>query len=199
MIRTLLPILFVLAPAVASAAESSPPPKDPAVVAAPPPSSAKPSTVRAISSQVADLLAAHAPKYTPPEPAPAKSPETELPPVDQPRNGIIRLSPYVVRERRPPELKERDLLTAKGKLDLALRRHPGLRLGAFGPLNNHAWAGAMIEEELALERRQEMLDLLSLLPGKPGQQSVPYWRPWFTTLRPSSGPYGGRVVPWERK
>ncbi len=190
------PLLFLfpaatLGASLASAAEPSPSTQS---LAPPPP------TPRAISPRVAEQLATTAPKYSPPVPTPAQPPATELPEGDQPRNRIIRLSPYVVRENPPPRFKERDLLTAKGRLDLALRRHPGLRLGAFGPLNNHAWAGAMLAEEFALERRQEMLDLLSLLPDGPGKPPpFPYWRPWFTTLRPSSAPGGGKIVPWERK
>ena len=195
-------LLLVLAAALgaglASAAESSSLQKDPAPAGAT--SSARPAAARVISRQVAGLLAAAAPKYSPPDPAPAKPVETESPETDKPRNGIIRLPPYVVRERKLQELKERDLLTAKGRLDLALQRHPGLRLGSLGPLNNNRWAGAMLEEEFAIERRKEMLDLLSLLPDGPNKpQPFPYWRPWFTTLRPSSGPWGGLVVPWEKK
>ncbi len=194
--------LFVLAAALgadlAPAAETSPLLKEPASAGTP--SLARPTATRAISPQVAELLAAAAPKYSPPEAGPAKPVETAPEETDQPRNRIIRLSPYIVRERRPLELKERDVLTAKGRLDLALQRHPGLRLGSLGPLTNNRWAYAMLEEELALERRKEMLDLLSLLPDSPDKPpSVPFWRPWFTTLRPSSSPQGGLVVPWEKK
>ena len=195
-----LPLLVIsaaLAAGGASAAESSPPPPEPAPASAISPA---PAAVRAISPQVAALLAATAPKYSPPAPATAKPAGAEPPEADKPRNGIIRLSPYIVRERRLPDMKERNLLTAQGRLDLALRRHPDLRLGALGPLNNHAWAGAMLEEEFALERRNEMQDLLSLVPAGANKPApFPYWRPWYTTLRPSSYPWGGLTVPWERK
>ncbi|MDP3072069.1 MAG: hypothetical protein Q8N18_17385 [Opitutaceae bacterium] len=202
MIRPFPLPLFVLAAALGagltSAAESSPLLKEPAPAGAR--SAARPTATRAISPQVAGLLAAAAPTYSPSEAPPAQPVEAEPRQPDQPRNRIIRLSPYIVRERPPPELKERHILTAKGRLDLALQRHPGLRLGSLGPLNNNRWAHAMLEEEFALERRKEMLDLLSLLPAGPHKpEPFLFWRPWFTTLRPSSSPQGGLVVPWEKK
>jgi hypothetical protein len=68
-------------------------------------------------------------------------------------SDAVQLKPYVVQEDRLPEFKERDMLTLKGKLELARRRYPGL-----GPLNN-ALALQMLEEDFAKERREELADL----------------------------------------
>ena len=96
-----------------------------------------------------------------------------------------------------PMPKERDLLTPKGKLDLAMERHPGLKLG-FGPFNNFFWANAMIDEEFAAERRKEMNDLLAFIPPDKRPPPVSIETP-FNIPRPFAGPWGGLVVPWEKK
>ena len=118
---------------------------------------------RAVSPETAAKLAAVAPKFVPPTPAEEK-PAADLRDTDKPKNGIIRLPAYLVREPKMRELKQRELLTPKGKLDLALKRHPGLR---FNPLfflgSNDGIARAMLEEEDRLERLAEMADLLSLM------------------------------------
>lgn len=75
--------------------------------------------------------------------------------------GVVRLPSYDVRERRLPNFKEREILTPTARVDLYLRRHPGLRIGnLFGW--NRGIASAMIAEEDAIDRRREMSDLLAL-------------------------------------
>ena len=77
-------------------------------------------------------------------------------------SDAVLLDPFYVEEEKVPEFKERDLLTPKGKLDLAYKRHPGLKLGPLS-LGNAGVARAMIEEEFAKERRQEMRELGELM------------------------------------
>ncbi len=165
-------------------------------------SSARPAMPpRPISDEVARKLAEAAPKFSPAPAAPANpvTPDGEPVERDRPRNGIIRLPRYLVQESRIPVPTERDVLTEKGRLELALKRHPGLRLGAFGPLNNNVWATALLEEEWGIERQQAMFDLLSLLPGKDRPRPIFMGRPPFSTPTAASGPWAGLVVPWERK
>lgn len=81
---------------------------------------------RAISPEVAAQLAARMPKYTPPPPKAPEPDEDEgvdLRDIDKPRNEIIRLPKYVVREPRPPVLSERAIHTKSGLADLAMRRY----------------------------------------------------------------------------
>jgi hypothetical protein len=81
---------------------------------------------RVISPEVAAQLSAAAPKFTPPPPAPVAKPEEEeadLREVDKPKNGIIRLPKFIVREPRPPMLTERAVNTKKGLADIAVRRY----------------------------------------------------------------------------
>src|SRR5262249_1845283 len=143
----LLALATVCVAPVALAAEFSP-------VIENKPAAPVPSPTRVVSPNVAELLAIASPKYTPPpEPATTQPPRPEP---EKPRNGIIGLPAYEVREKKMPEIKERDLLTRAGRLELAYKRHPGLRVGSFGPLSNNVWAKAMLDEEFAIERQKEM-------------------------------------------
>ena len=80
---------------------------------------------RSISPEVAAALAAGMPKYDPPKPV-APQDEEDLPDmrdIDKPRNQIIRLPDYVVREKRPPVFRERDINTTKGLSAIAMKRY----------------------------------------------------------------------------
>jgi hypothetical protein len=90
------------------------------------PAPAAPRRARVISPEVAAQLSAAAPKFTPPPPAPVAKPaeeETDLRDVDKPKNEIIRLPKFIVREPRPPMLTERAVNTKKGLADIAVRRY----------------------------------------------------------------------------
>lgn len=80
---------------------------------------------RTVSAGVAAALAASMPKYDPPKPVEKKSEEDlpDLRDLDKPSNQIIRLPDYVVREKRPPVFRERDILTQKGLGALAKNRY----------------------------------------------------------------------------
>lgn len=91
-----------------------------------PSSSSTPRRNRAISGGVAAALAAAAPQYTPPPPKQEPRPESEqvdMREVDKPKNTIVRLPDYIVRERKPPVLNERTINTEKGLTDIAVRRY----------------------------------------------------------------------------
>jgi hypothetical protein len=87
---------------------------------------------------------------------------SDLPPPDK---DVFRLPAYIVQEPKLPAFKERELLTPKGKIDLALKRHPGLRFGSLPFFSNNGIGLAMLEEEFRLERLHEMADLMTLLPA----------------------------------
>jgi len=122
---------------------------------------------RAISNNLAAALAASMPKYNPPpKPAP-KEPgeEVDLREVDKPRNQIIRLPQYVVREEKPPVFTEREISTTKGLNAIALRRYfsqTGLALNRFTiPLfgiSKEAYAQMLYAED---ERLQNIAELES--------------------------------------
>lgn len=89
---------------------------------------------RAISGDVANMLAQTMPKYTPAPPPPppptaaelakkAEEDAADLRETDKPKNGIVRLEKYVVREQRPPIFTEREINTKKGIREIAMRRY----------------------------------------------------------------------------
>jgi hypothetical protein len=80
---------------------------------------------------------------------------------------------YIVQEPRAPAFKPRELLTPRGKIELAYKRHPGLWFGSLPFFSNAGIGLSMLEEEFRLERRQEMLDLLSLLPTNAQKELKP--------------------------
>jgi hypothetical protein len=118
---------------------------------------------RAISSEVAAALAAGMPKYNPPKPVEKSEEDIDMREVDKPRNQIIRLPEYVVREEKPPVFRERDIYTQKGLRELARMRYlseTGQALNRFNiPLfgmGADAYALMRYEEE---ERLSNISDL----------------------------------------
>jgi hypothetical protein len=62
------------------------------------------------------------PKYNPPP----KPTDVELAAAARPKNNVIRLPQYVVREPKSPVFTEREDLTKKGLNDLAMKRYLGI-------------------------------------------------------------------------
>jgi hypothetical protein len=122
---------------------------------------------RVISADVAAQLSAAAPKFTPPPPpkpaAAAEEEQEDLREIDKPKNGIIRLPKYVVREPAPPVLNERAVNTKAGLADIAKKRYlsdaynalNGFTLPLFGT-SPESRAMSMYEED---ERLRNMASL----------------------------------------
>ncbi|MEO7412872.1 MAG: hypothetical protein ABIZ81_05905 [Opitutaceae bacterium] len=143
-------------PPVAVPALSAPTPVSRTISSTTPP-------VRALSAETSAKISASGPKFTPPKPADGKAEERpDLRELDKPRNGIIRLPQVMVQEQKLPQMKERELLTPQGKLDLAYKRHPGLRFGSLPFFSNNGIALVMLAEEERLERLAEMTELAGL-------------------------------------
>lgn len=139
-----------------------------------------PARERAISPGVAAALAASMPKYTPPPPKPAPVPEEELPDLrdtDKPKNTIVRLPKFVVREAKPPVFRERDLNTKQGLANIAMRRyltetdralnrytiplfHP---ISLLGGTSNEDRAMAMYAEDERLKNMSDVADQTNML------------------------------------
>lgn len=176
----------------------------PSLFASPPPlpNPPTPPPPRAISAETAAKLAALAPKFEP-GPAPSLSDALDLDNVEAGRPSlpgrpaIVRLPSYIVTEPKIKLPSEHAMLTPRGRLELALRRNPGLRLGELGPLNNNFWANALLDEDRAKERTAEVNDLFALLPGPRRPRVILTAPPKIIPQR--SGPYGGLLVPWERR
>jgi hypothetical protein len=78
-------------------------------------------------------------------------------------SDAVQLAPFIVREKKESEIKEWDILTPKGKLDLAYKRHPGLRGIAIPFLSNSAVALELIKAEIEQEQKKEMTDMVRLM------------------------------------
>lgn len=118
---------------------------------------------RAISPEVAAALAAGMPKYDPPKPVEKAEEDIDMREVDKPRNQIIRLPEYVVREEKPPVFRERDIYTQKGLRELARMRYlseTGQALNRFNiPLfgmGADAYALMRYEEEARLQNISDL-------------------------------------------
>jgi hypothetical protein len=116
---------------------------------------------RSVSPGVAAALSAGMPKFSPPTPSPTPTPEIkDMADIDKPKNGIVRLPTYVVRDSRPPIFRNRDLYTNTALIELTLKKHPGLLFGNFLGLNARAEPGSPAYQMLLDDQRQEgMADL----------------------------------------
>jgi hypothetical protein len=111
---------------------------------------------RTVSSGVAAALSMGMPKFSPPTPTPVPTPEPDdIKDIDRPKNGIVRLPKYMVRESRPPIFRQRDLYTDTGLIDLYFKAHPGFKFGNILGLN----AAPAHEAYLDDQRQDNMADL----------------------------------------
>jgi len=117
-------------------------------------------TRRAISPEVAANLSAVATRAAPPAAANAAPPPAPVANGDA--SDALQLDPFIVHEEKFPEFKERDMLTPEGRLALAHKLNPGLKAGPI-PLGNNAVALEMLEEVFAQQRRDELVELKSVL------------------------------------
>lgn len=113
------------------------------------------------SAETVAKLAAATPRFAPPPQAKAPKPAPDLRETDKPRNTIYRLEPYVVQEKKAPVPPARELWTPKGRLEVALKRHPGARFLNFFGMNDGI-ALMMLAEEERLERKREFEEMASL-------------------------------------
>lgn len=88
-------------------------------------SSPPPARAQALSSDLAAALTAKLPKYNPPKSATksAAAADNLFANLPKPKNGIVRLPRVVVEGNRPPIFSERDIHTAEGLADLAVKRY----------------------------------------------------------------------------
>ena len=111
--------------------------------------------------------------FNPPQP-PKKNPEPEpaIDPndADQPANEIIRLPSYIVREPRPPVIRERDIYSKKGLGELAVNRYFSETAKAlnkytlpFVGMGSESYAMMMLEEDERLKNLDDAKQKISLL------------------------------------
>ncbi len=179
----------------------------PVIETAPPPA---PRRNRAISGDVAAMLASHLPKYTPPPPAPpplsaaelakkAEEDAADLRETDKPKNTIVRLEKFVVQEQRPVIFSERQIHTKKGLAALAMRRYISdadralnrWTLPLFGS-SSEARALAMYAEDERLKHLSDLSDNVNMvMKSDPAAGGAVKDAAQKTYMRSSQFGYGG--------
>jgi len=188
--------LFVAALGLPGFAQDPTPPANP-------PAPSTPKRERAISGDVAASLAAAMPKYNPPKPTPPPTPveqQPDLRDIDKPKNTIIRLPDYIVREARPPVFRERDINTRQGLKNIAMRRYisdfdRALNLASVPFFKGQAEdrAMAMYAEDERLKTITELNDAADMVSARDKAQGIYIKRDiQNTTMRASD--YG-----WQKK
>jgi hypothetical protein len=79
----------------------------------------------------------------------------------RPRSQIVQLPEFFVAEPRVHVPNRLQVLTPKGRVDLAFQRRPGLKIVPLAWMNAGV-AVEMLEEDLRARRRAEHAELLSL-------------------------------------
>jgi hypothetical protein len=113
-----------------------------------------------MSNAVASFLADGAPKYNPPPKVPDAKADEEQPDLretDKPKNRIIRLPKYVVKEPTPPVFSDHELRSKEERTRLAMSQSYGLHMGNIGGLNEPI-ALFMYEEQQRLKDQADMKD-----------------------------------------
>ncbi len=105
-----------------------------------------PPVSRRPSSWISEVLAAELPKYTPRPPAEATEVSTSTEAAVE-RDGVLNLPTVTVRPVMKESPADYAFLTAKGRMDLALKTHPGIRVGNIFGLNNGIALFMQMEEQ----------------------------------------------------
>ncbi len=118
------------------------------------------------SAEIAAAIRVKLPKYQPkPDEDEVTMKESAEAAVE--RDGVLNLPTVLVQAKRQPPMTEYEMLTPKGRLELALRRRPGLRIGNLFGMNNGV-ALALLHEDIEREKRErltEQVERLSLDDG----------------------------------
>jgi hypothetical protein len=120
--------------------------------ATPPPTG---SPLRNLSAKISEAVLAKLPKYVPKETKAADPNETGD--ASDSRGDVLHLKKVVVNTARALRLSQDDMLSANGRVDLALKKYPGLMLGPFAFLNRGI-AGAMAAEDRDAQKSADLLE-----------------------------------------
>ena len=107
-----------------------------------------------LSPEIVKAVIEKLPKYAPPGP-PKNAPAPLADESKDSSSGVLHLPKVTVKERPPTLPPTFDLLTPKGRLELAFKKYPGLRIGNFFGMNNGI-ALAMQAEERKLEQKDAL-------------------------------------------
>lgn len=98
---------------------------------------------------------------------PPKPPEVQ----DEGSPDAFRMDPFIVEDERPPDLKERHVLTKKGTEALMQKQYPALQSLGPIPLFNGVKVREIREDDLQKERNKEMGELYRRTVPRPPSDS----------------------------
>lgn len=145
-------------------------------------------------SWITEVLAAELPKYEPP---PASEP-TEVSTASEPaveRDGVLNLPTVTVRPVMKEAPADYSFLTAKGRMELALKTHPGIRVGNIFGLNQGI-ALYMQMEEQEVKKKAVLLNRVQSSAIDNGPESMALLRLIKEAIvRPNAECLSGRALP----
>ncbi len=112
-----------------------------------PPVSGQP---RKVQSHITEALLAKLPRFVPPSAGPGGSASDRD--AGDSSDEILRLPKMTIRPKQVLPESDYAWLNDKGRLELALKAHPGIRVGNILGLNNGIAAGMQQEERLAAKK-----------------------------------------------
>lgn len=139
--------------------------------------------------EASTALRASLPKYDPTKAAPRPLRARDVPhavPNQGSAGGVVVLPDYVVRGDKVPVSGAYDLLTPKGRLELAYQLNPGLKVGPLHHLNDDH-ARDLLEEERRVQRMEEGAELINLSAMKDPSHGKELKRLWYDTYVRSRG------------
>jgi len=122
-----------------------------------PPSASSPP--RSLSPKITEAITAKLPKYEAPVPSPAPAVDSPHPRVGDSADDLLTLPKITVRPAEKGPESDYAWLSPKGRLDLAMKTHSGLRAGNLFGLNGGI-ALAMQQEEREAKARAAVVDLV---------------------------------------
>ena len=153
----------------------------------------EPAVSRRPLSWITEVLAAELPKYEPPAAESTEVSTASEPAVE--RDGVLNLPTVTVRPVMKEAPADYSFLTPKGRMELALKTHPGLRVGNFFGLNNGI-ALFMQMEEQEVSKKTELLNRVQSSAIDHGPESMALLRLIKEAIvRPNSECLNGRALP----
>ena len=137
----------------------------------------------ALSVRLTDAVAARLPRYVSnaAEPVAAASQGG-----DDSLEGIMYLPKMTITTAKMPPTTSYDLLTPKGRLELALKKNPGLRLGPLARLNDGIAMAIEREEREARKREELKAQVLSIAIGDAARSAEEVRAMRAATARPNT-------------
>ena len=121
-----------------------------------------------LPAKIVEAVSAKLPKYQPKPAAESEGPHPSAGESEE-RDGVLYLPNLKVTTAKPMPISEFAWLSPKGRLDLAMKKNPGLRLLPFSKLNNGVALAIQREEREAEARDRLKEEVLSVATGNDAQ------------------------------